>query len=61
MTPTACGIVFFGNMDIKRAQIMGPTNRRAIGGGVITYAVNGTQKIAVAKGLTTAKVSILGL
>ncbi len=42
----------------------------AIGGGVITYAVNGTQKIAVAKGLTevlwptiitTAKVSVLGL
>ena len=42
----------------------------AIGGGVITYAVNGTQKVAVATGLTevlwpteitTAKVSILGL
>jgi len=42
----------------------------AIGGGVITYSVNGTQKVAVAKGLTevlwptiitTAKVSVLGL
>jgi alcohol dehydrogenase (cytochrome c) len=42
----------------------------AIGGGVITYSVKGTQKIAVAKGLTeilwpteitTAKVAILGL
>ena len=42
----------------------------AIGGGVITYAVNGTQKVAVATGLTevlwpteitTAKVSVLGL
>jgi NTE family protein len=41
-----------------------------IPGGVVTYSVNGTQKIAVAKGLTeilwpteitTAKVSILGL
>ena len=42
----------------------------AIGGGVITYTVNGAQKIAAATGLTeilwpteitTAKVSVLGL
>ena len=42
----------------------------AVGGGVITYQVDGTQKVAVATGLTevlwpteitTAKVSILGL
>jgi len=42
----------------------------AIGGGVITYRVDGTQKVAVATGLTevlwptqitTAKVSVLGL
>jgi alcohol dehydrogenase (cytochrome c) len=42
----------------------------AVGGGVITYQANGTQKVAVATGLTeilwpteitTAKVSILGL
>jgi alcohol dehydrogenase (cytochrome c) len=42
----------------------------AIGGGVITYETNGTQKVAVATGLTeiiwpteitTAKISILGL
>jgi alcohol dehydrogenase (cytochrome c) len=48
----------------------GPKIGGAIGGGVITYSVNGTQKIAVAKGLTeilwpaeitTAKISILGL
>ena len=42
----------------------------AVGGGVITYAVDGKQKVAVATGLTeilwpteitTAKVSVLGL
>jgi alcohol dehydrogenase (cytochrome c) len=42
----------------------------AIGGGVITYMTDGTQKVAVATGLTevlwptqitTAKVSVLGL
>jgi alcohol dehydrogenase (cytochrome c) len=49
---------------------VGPKNGGAIGGGVVTYSVDGTQKIAVATGLTailwpteitTAKVSILGL
>jgi alcohol dehydrogenase (cytochrome c) len=78
MTPTAGGIVFFGDMggnfyvlDAENGRkLWGQNLRGAIGGGVITYAVNGTQKIAVAKGLTeilwpteitTAKVSILGL
>jgi alcohol dehydrogenase (cytochrome c) len=51
-------------------KLWGQNLRGAIGGGVITYLVNGTQKIAVAKGLTeilwpteitTAKVSILGV
>jgi alcohol dehydrogenase (cytochrome c) len=78
MTPTAGGVVFFGDMggnfyvlDTENGRKLWNQNLRgAIGGGVITYAVNGTQKIAVAKGLTeilwpteltTAKVSILGL
>ena len=78
MTPTAGGIVFFGDMggnfyvlDKEDGRKLWSQNLRgAIGGGVITYSVNGTQKIAVAKGLTeilwpteitTAKVSILGL
>jgi alcohol dehydrogenase (cytochrome c) len=78
MTPTAGGIVFFGDMggnfyvlDAENGRkLWGQNLRGAIGGGVITYSVNGTQKIAVAKGLTeilwpteitTAKVSILGL
>jgi alcohol dehydrogenase (cytochrome c) len=78
MTPTAGGIVFFGDMGgnfyvLEAAnghKLWGQNIRGAIGGGVVTYLVNGTQKIAVAKGLTeilwpteitTAKVSILGL
>jgi outer membrane protein assembly factor BamB len=78
MTPTAGGIVFFGDMggnfyvldSADGRKLWNQNLRGAIGGGVITYSVNGTQKIAVAKGLTeilwpteltTAKVSILGL
>ena len=78
MTPTAGGIVFFGDMGgnfyvldtATGRKLWGQNLRGAIGGGVITYSVNGTQKVAVAKGLseilwpteiTTAKVSILEL
>ncbi len=78
MTPTAGGIVFFGDMggnfyvlDAANGQkLWGQKIGGAVGGGVITYTVNGSQKIAVATGLTeilwpteitTAKVSILGL
>ena len=78
MTPTAGGIVFFGDMGgnfyvldtANGRKLWGQKIGGAVGGGVITYSVNGTQKIAVAKGLTeilwpteitTAKVSILGL
>jgi alcohol dehydrogenase (cytochrome c) len=78
MTPTAGGVVLFGDMG-GNFYVLGATDGRklwgqkiggAIGGGVITYAVNGTQKVAVATGLTevlwpteitTAKVSVLGL
>jgi alcohol dehydrogenase (cytochrome c) len=78
VTPTAGGIVFFGDMGGNFYVLDASNGRRlwgqkiggAIGGGVITYSVNGMQKIAVAKGLTeimwpteitTAKTSILGL
>jgi alcohol dehydrogenase (cytochrome c) len=78
MTPTAGGVVFFGDMggnfyvldSANGRKLWGQKLGGAIGGGVITYSVNGIQKIAVAKGLTeilwpteitTGKVSILGL
>jgi alcohol dehydrogenase (cytochrome c) len=78
VTPTAGGIVFFGDMggnfyvlDAANGSKLWTQNMiGAIGGGVVTYSINGKQKIAVAKGLTeilwptkitTAKVSILGL
>jgi alcohol dehydrogenase (cytochrome c) len=78
VTPTAGGIVFFGDMggnfyavDAKTGKkLWGRNMGGAIGGGVITYQAGGTQKVAVATGLTeilwptpvtTAKVSILGL
>jgi len=78
MTPTGGGIVFFGDMGgnfyvldtADGRKLWGQKIGGAIGGGVITYAANGTQKIGVAEGLTevlwpteitTAKVSVLGL
>ena len=78
MTPTAGGVVFFGNMGgnfyavdaTDGPKLWGQKIGGAIGGGVITYTATGTQKIAVATGLTevlwptditTACVSILGL
>jgi alcohol dehydrogenase (cytochrome c) len=78
MTPTAGGVAFFGDMggnfyvlDAANGQkLWGRKIGGAIGGGVITYTADGSQKIAVASGLTeilwpteitTAKVSILGL
>ena len=78
MTPTAGGVVYFGNAGgyfyaldaVTGGKLWGQKIGGAIGGGVITYTVDGTQKIAVATGLTsilwptevtTAKISILGL
>jgi alcohol dehydrogenase (cytochrome c) len=78
VTPTAGGLVFFGDMggnfyavdSTSGQKLWGEKIGGAVGGGVITYEVDGTQKIAVATGLTeilwpteitTAKVSILGL
>ncbi len=78
MTPTAGGIAFFGDMggnfyalDVASGRkLWGQKLDGAIGGGVITYTINGEQKVAVAAGLTeilwptqiaTAKVVVLGL
>ncbi len=79
MTPTAGGVVFFGDMGGNFYALDATDGRNpswgqkiggAIGGGVITYAINGTQRIAAATGLTevlwpteitTARVSVLGL
>jgi alcohol dehydrogenase (cytochrome c) len=78
VTPTAGGVVLFGDMGGNFYAVDATNGRKlwgrkiggAIGGGVITYVANGTQKIAVANGLTevlwpteitTAKISILGV
>jgi alcohol dehydrogenase (cytochrome c) len=78
VTPTAGGIVFFadmgGNLYVVNAsngqQLWSRKLQGAVAGGVITYSVNGSQKVAVAAGYssviwptepTTAKIVILGL
>jgi len=78
VTPTARGLVFFGDvggnfyaLDVATGQkLWGQKIDRAIGGGVITYTVNGTQKVAVATGYVSpafpaeirrAKIAILGI
>ncbi len=60
VTPTAGGLVFFGDMGgnfyavdaTNGAKLWGAKIGGAIGGGVITYLANGVQKVAVATGLT---------
>ncbi len=80
ITPTAGGVVFFAdvggnfyaldssNGEKLFGQVLGGGG--GIGGGIITYTANGTQKIAVAAGFSmvawptkpvTAKVIVLGL
>ena len=78
ITPTAGQLVFFGDMggnfyavDAVSGQKLWSTKLDgAIGGGIITYNAGGSQKVAVAAGLTsilwpteqaTAKIVILGL
>jgi alcohol dehydrogenase (cytochrome c) len=78
ITPTAGGTVFFGDMGGNLYVADASTGERlwgqkiggAIGGGVITYSVEGTQQIAVATGFTsvlwpteivTGKIVLLGL
>jgi alcohol dehydrogenase (cytochrome c) len=78
VTPTAGGLVFFGDVGGDLYAVNAETGEKLwgeklggpLGGGVITYAVNGAQKVAVATGLVnplwpipvrTAKIAILGL
>jgi len=78
VTPTAGGLVFFGDtggnfyaLDAATGQkLWGQKIGGAIGGGVITYSVNGAQKVAVATGYVSpafpaeirrAKITILGV
>ena len=61
MTPTAGGIVFFGDMGGNFYALNAANGQRlwgqkiggAIGGGVITYTANGAQRVAVATGFTS--------
>jgi alcohol dehydrogenase (cytochrome c) len=61
MTPTAGGLVFFGDMGGNFYALDARSGRRlwgqkiggAIGGGVITYGVAGRQRIAIASGFTS--------
>ena len=78
VTPTAGGLVFFGDVggnfyaidDATGQKLWGQKIGGAIGGGVITYTVNGVQKVAVTTGLISpawpveirrSKVAILGV
>ena len=78
VTPTAGGLVFFGDLGGNFYAIDAATGQKlwgrkiggAIGGGVITYTVNGTQKVAVTTGyvapafpaeIRRARVAILGV
>ncbi len=81
VTPTAGGLVFFGDLGGNFYALDSSTGQKlwsqvlgeaggGIGGGVISYAVDGVQKIAVAAGFTMvawptkpehARVVILGL
>ena len=78
VTPTAGGVIFFGDMGgnvyavnaANGERLWGQRVEGAIGGGVITYAVGGVQRVAVAAGFTSitwptevtmGKILILGL
>jgi alcohol dehydrogenase (cytochrome c) len=60
VTPTAGGVVFFGDLGGNFYALDAATGEKlwgqdlggAIGGGVITYTANGAQKVAVASGFT---------
>jgi alcohol dehydrogenase (cytochrome c) len=61
ITPTAGGVVFFGDMGGNFYALDAASGRRlwganlggAIGGGVISYSADGVQKVAVAAGFTS--------
>jgi outer membrane protein assembly factor BamB len=58
MTPTAGGVVFFGDIGGNFYALDADTDQKlwsqelggAIAGGVITYTANGAQRVAVASG-----------
>jgi alcohol dehydrogenase (cytochrome c) len=60
ITPTAGGVVFFGDVGGNFYALNAATGEKlfaqdlggALGGGVITYTANGAQKVAVAAGFT---------
>ena len=77
LTPTGGGIVFFGDIGGNFYAVDASNGQRlwsqklagAVGGGVITYTAKGSQRVAVAVGLTsilwstefaTSKIVILG-
>jgi alcohol dehydrogenase (cytochrome c) len=61
MTPTAGGVVFFGDVGGNFYALDSTTGEKlwrkeldgGIGGGVITYMDKGTQKVALAAGFTS--------
>jgi alcohol dehydrogenase (cytochrome c) len=61
MTPTAGGVVFFGDMGGNFYALDAATGQRlwgqnlggAIGGGVTTYFAGGAQRVAVTAGYTS--------
>ena len=65
MTPTAGGVVFFGDIGGNFYALDAATGEKlwgqdlggAIGGGVITYTADGAQKVAVAAGFTHRRVA----
>ena len=65
MTPTAGGVVFFGDMggnfyaldSSNGEKLWGQDLGGAIGGGVITYTANGAQKVAVGGRLCDGRVA----
>jgi alcohol dehydrogenase (cytochrome c) len=78
ITPTAGGLVLFGDVGGNFYAVNASNGERlwgqkiggAIAGGVITYTVNGTQRVAVATGfispvwpveIRTARIAILGV
>ena len=78
VTPTAGGLVFFGDVggnfyavdSTSGEKLWGQKIGGAVAGGVITYTVNGVQKVAVTTGLIspawpveirTGKIAILGV
>jgi alcohol dehydrogenase (cytochrome c) len=64
VTPTAGGLVFFGDVSGNFYALDAATGQKlwgqkiggAIGGGVITYTANGAQKVAVATGYVSPAV-----